>query len=150
MAYAIKTEIESEFKDLKISASGTAIIETEATRFINEAGAEIDAYISKIYTLPVTASDALLLLKKICIDLVTFRITKILSIKNAFIVPESKIIQEITEGTAYRHALKLLDELKKGNIDLVGAEKNQTYGAMKSYTKENSLEPIFQRYNEQW
>ena len=90
------------------------------------------------------------ILKKICIDLVTFRITKILSIKNAFAIPESKIIQEITEGTAYRRALKLLDEIKKGEINLIGVERVQQFGAMKSYCKENNIQPIFEKETDQW
>lgn len=148
MSYATTTEITDEFKKLEIDAVDSIVDAAKVTRFINEASAEIDTYIANKYLLPITGSSALLFLKKICIDLVSFRIVKIISIKKA--VPASKnAYQEILEGKFYDEAMEKLKMLAKGHITLVDAE-TQGKSSIRSYTKENNVTPVFKKDERQW
>lgn len=152
MSYATTDEIVSEFKSLNISAANSAVDTAEVTRFIDEACAQIHSCLANRYVTPVTASaEALLLLKKITIDLVVFRITKILSTKKAFPVPDENVIQEITEGTAYREAMKLLEDLSEGRKQLIGAELLGTTNGVSGISSGTTDKcPVMQKDVTQW
>ena len=151
MAYATVSEVESEFKKMDFADANAGVDTAEVTRFLDEEQARINSCIGTRYVVPVTGgAEALLLLKKILIDLVVFRIVKILNIRKAVPVPDSNIIQEITEGTAYREALKILDHLAKGTKVLIDAELLSSSSGLKSYTASNVVCPVFEKDKKQW
>lgn len=148
MAYATTSEITDEFKKLEIDAVDSIVDSAKVTRFIDEATAEIDTFISNKYLLPISGASSLLFLKKICIDLVSFRIVKIISIKKA--VPASKnAYQEILEGKFYDEAMDKLKMLAQGHITLPDAE-TQSKSSIRSYTKDNNVTPVFKKDERQW
>jgi hypothetical protein len=65
MAYATKDEILSMFRNLDMSVSNPAITEAEITDFISETEAEINAKIGTLYSMPITGTEALLVLKRL-------------------------------------------------------------------------------------
>lgn len=148
MAYATTTEITDEFKKLDILSVDSIVDSAKVTRFIDEATAEIDTFLSSKYEIPVTGSNALLFLKKICIDLVSFRIVKIISIKKA--VPQSKnAYQEILEGKFYDEAMDKLKMLAKGELVLPDAVALSS-GSIRSYNVKNNTTPVFKKDERQW
>lgn len=82
----------------------------------------MDQYLRPRYTLPVTDATSLLFLKKICIDLVVYRVTKILQPKVAAPIPEDAG-QDISHVTAYREAMKMLKFIMEGKTTLPGEEE---------------------------
>ena len=151
MAYATVAEIESEFK--KVSFSGSSLItSTEISDFLDQTDAIIDTKLGLRYETPITGAKSLLVMKKIEIDFVAYRVAKILEIKKNIPVPDANIVTEITEGTAFKISQDLLENLQKGLVILPDAVKTSTDGGMKSYTTtdDTNLEPVFDVEEQQW
>lgn len=148
MAYATATDIVEEFKRLDIESVDSIMTTAKVERFIDESSAEIDIYLSAKYETPITGSTSLLFLKKICIDLVAFRLVKIISIKKA--VPASNdAYQEILEGRFYNEAMEKLKMLAYGKLVLPDAV-SQGSASIRSYNVANDTEPVFRKDERQW
>lgn len=148
MSYATVDEIVDEFKSLVIDEAKSVMTTSKIQSFIDQAGAEIDSFIFERYVLPVTGTKSALFLKKICIDLVSFRVTKIISIKNA--IPDSKgVYQEILEGAFYREAMAKLKKIHNGDLKLVDAPEAGG-SPVRSYSQKATLTPIFKKNERQW
>ena len=78
----------------------------------------INSYIVARYTLPITGTESLAMLKRICIALVAFRVSDIISTKKQQILPNGMISQDTSGATAYKTAMRQLEALKKGDIGL--------------------------------
>jgi phage gp36-like protein len=149
MTYATTTDIQSEFKSLPLSAS-SAVTTTEVEKFLEETDAIIDTFLAARYTLPITGTKSLLVLKKIEIDFVAYRVAKILNLKKEVPLPDENIIQELNEGAAYRESKKLLDGLFTGKMLLPDESPKTSGSGMSDYNSANSVEPIFERDTKQW
>lgn len=149
MAYAVVSDIESEFKNTTFTA-GDSVTDTEVTQFIAEEEAVINATIANRYEVPITGTEALLVIKKITIKYVAYRIAGILNLKKAVPIPKEMISQEINEGTAYREAQKMLMAIKDGKIILNDAVARSTVQGIVSYNATNSICPIWEKETQQW
>ncbi len=149
MAYSLYTDVQSEFKTLPLSASSTVTI-NEVTEFISQEDAKIDAKLSVRYTTPITGTEALKLVKKISIDFTAYRIAKILDLKTDVPLPDSRVIQVLTNGGAYKESKNFLDDLASGKVPLPDATLNSPGPVVSSYNATNSIEPIFKRDTKQW
>lgn len=78
--YCTNTEVASDFKNITFSATST-VTDTEVDEFIAQESAFIDSMICSVYQVPVTGTNALLLLKKICLHLVADRVRHVLYTK---------------------------------------------------------------------
>lgn len=80
MAYCTVPEVASDFKNITFNANST-VTEDEVSSFIDQESAFIDSMICSVYVVPVTGTQALLLLKKIAIALVADRVRHVLYTK---------------------------------------------------------------------
>lgn len=155
MSYATKEEIASEFKRLSFTGVDPVITEAEVDRFIEEACAMIDSCICVRYLVPITDATSLLLLKKITIDFVAYRIEKILTIKNVPMGKSGNVEQSSPRRVTYEDSLKFLYMIKDGKAKLPGAQAapsgSEQVSAGSNLNASGSLQdPVFQRYKEQW
>jgi len=59
MAYTTKALVQSMFRNLAVEATGTVVIDSEMTQFIEDADAEIDAKLGQYYVTPITGTESL-------------------------------------------------------------------------------------------
>lgn len=152
MTYATSSDIENELKGISFTAT-SSVTTGAVSDFLDQADAVIDMHIAKRYATPVTASESLLVLKKIAIDLVVYRVAKILDLKKSVPIPDSKVIQDITNGDAYKESMKLLAAIRDNKMDLPGQDElNSNVGLRSLHTEagNSDIVPFFEKGVEQW
>lgn len=150
MAYAVYTDIQSEFKGITFGASGTSVIQSEVTEFIAEEEAVINQMISKRYDTPVTNATSILILKKIVIAFVSYRVANILYIKREVPLPSDEMSQKLNYGASYRNAEKLLNKIIDGKVPLHSDDLIAGATGISSYNVDNDILPTFERDTDQW
>jgi phage gp36-like protein len=143
MSYADPSQIQSEFKDVTFDAD-SAVTDTEVTRFLEEADAEIDINLCGLYETPITGTTALVVVRMISIWLVKDRVSEILLVKTGR--PENDQDGGSRPGERAREMLK---NLAKGTLQLKDATPANPY-AVRSYTAQNSVEFVFDADKVQW
>lgn len=152
MTYALAADIVEEMKGISFTST-SSVTDAAVLDFLDQADAEINMYIGKRYATPPTAAEALLLLKKIAIDIVVYRVTKILDLTKSIPIPDKAIPQNITEGTAYRNSIDMLKAIRDDKMDLPGETEINTSGGLASFHTEpgnTGIEPCFEKGVVQW
>ncbi len=121
--YCVEADIVENLRGVSFGAN-TPVTTTALGNMIDQESQVIDQHIQGRYTIPVVDVDALVFLKKICIDLVIYRVTKVLRPKNIEPIP-NKATQDISHASAWRVSMKMLKDLRAGdsvmpNTDLKG------------------------------
>lgn len=119
--YCSESNVTDNLKGVTISGS-TKITSDALASYIAEESAVIDAHISPRYTLPISDATALIFLRKICIDLVVYRVTKTLQPAQPVPVPVDGAVQEISHVTAYKEAMRMLRDIKAGKGVMPGED----------------------------
>lgn len=146
MAYCSHTDVESEFKDLTLSAS-TSVTDTEVDAWCDQESSLIDGLIQNRYDVPVTGTAALLILKAIVIMLVKARLISVLSVKT----PIDSTKQDPDSQKLKDQAMKLLDLIAKGKLALVDAVlAGSGTGGMTSYLIDGDIEGNFDVVADNW
>lgn len=146
MAYCVIDDVKAEFKSITFTGSDAAVTEADVTEFIVQADAEINSRIGLRYQVPVTAeATALSLLKMISIWLVSARIKEITEVKDV----REEVNQDVKADSASR-ARKMLDQIAKGEINLIGATLASTADGVNSYVSANNVERVFKKDTDQW
>lgn len=141
-AYCSTSDIQAEIKKLPLDAT-TPVTTDQVTEFIDQESARINSYITARYTLPISGTESLLFLKRICIALVTWRVSDILSTRKTQMLPNGMISQDLSGATAYKQAVKDLKALAKGDIKLPDESvSNSTPG--KAFFSSNNLDTSFE------
>jgi len=149
MPYALPSDIQSEFKKLDLSLT-SAVTTAEVTEFILQTSADMDMKLAVRYETPVTGTQSLLILKKIAIGLVSFRIANILNLKREVPIPDNRIIQQLNYTSEYKEAKKTLDEISKGDLSLPDAVELSSNTGIASYNAKNDILPVWERDTRQW
>lgn len=152
MTYATQANITSELKGVVFSAS-SQITSAAVLEFLDQADAIIDMYVGKRYDTPVTGTKSLNLLKKIAIDIVVYRVTKILDLSKSIPIPDSGVIQDITEGSAYRESMRVLKDIRDNVMSLPDATLLNTTSGLGSFHAEalnSEILPVFDKELQQW
>lgn len=158
MSYANRDDIASEFKRLSFTGNDPVISESEVDKFIEEAEALINSFVCVRYNVPVLGVQSVLILKKITIDFVSFRVEKILRIKNPSISlrgDSSKGFEQSSmRAQAYeesKNLLSLIRDAKAKLPDAIAINENPQVGFGVHYSANGQIQsPIFERYKEQW
>ena len=145
MSYATPTDIQNEFKSLAID-TGTQITTAKIQGYLDQTDKKIDSYLGTVYTVPITSTNALVLVKNIEIDMVAARVAKILQIKNAAILDGKGVRQEILDQSAYKNAIAYLKDLQAQKATLLDAAFVSSGSGMESY----EYEAVVQRGVDQW
>lgn len=153
MAYATQANIEHELKNIVFVADGgKGVTVTALAEFLEQTDALIDMYVGKRYSTPISGTKSLNLLKKIAIDIVVYRVTKILDLSKSIPIPEAGVIQDITEGGAYRESMRILRDIRDNVMSLPDATLLNASSGLSSYQTEagNSYVPVFDKELQQW
>lgn len=146
MSYSEVEDIQAEFKSIKFDEDDSAVSTSSVENFIAQADAEIDARISSLYVVPVTAGpSALLLLKQLSTWLVAQRVKDIVEVKNV----RAETDQDVKIDTAVR-ARKMLNDIALGDIKLIGATLSNSAAGVKSYVSANNISRTFKKDETQW
>lgn len=149
MGYATQADIQGDLKGVNFDES-RSIDAAQVAAMIEQESAVIDQYISVKYALPITDAGALLVLKKICVDLVVHRVSKVLEIDGNTDAPDPNMYQS-SRGAAFKNSLNMLKMFKTGQMPLTGAEINEGK-VEKVYVSpaKNASERIFKKDEVQW
>ena len=126
--YCTSADVIANLKGFVVTSSSSVTTATLA-EMVSEESAVIDQHIRPHYTLPVSDSVALLLLKKIAIDLVVYRASKVLQPESPVPIPDQDgkgVAQGISHVSAYREAMTMLKDLKNGKTTLPGESVTAT------------------------
>ncbi len=146
--YATASDVTENMKGVTFGAT-TAVTTDALAAMISQESAIIEQYISPKYTLPITDASALLVLQKICIDLVVYRVTKVLQPKTAIPAPDDKVVQDISHSSAYREAMKMLKYIMEGTMTLPG-EETKSVNFFKSTAVDDDADTEFEAECRQW
>lgn len=149
MTYALQSHVVGEIKGVNINSS-SLVTDTKLGQMLEEADAEINSYINGRYVLPIADANALVFLRKLEIDIVVYRVTKILSIKNSQPIADNRIIQDVSHSSVFRQAMNTLKDLRDGKMQLHDAELKTATAKVKSYNNSNDVEPVFKMDEQQW
>jgi len=149
MTYATAAQVTSEFKHADFTAT-SKVTTDKLGEILEEVDAEIDNYLSARYSLPITDASALVFLRKIALDIATFRLAKILNIKDSKTLPDGRIMQDISNGSVYAKTLRTLEALRDGKTILKGAAMRSNNAEVRSYTQENNTPHKFTMDKEMW
>lgn len=152
MTYATIDDIEAELKGINFTTT-SQVTSTAVNNFLLQTDALINSYIYERYELPITGVESLEILKKIEIDFVVWRVSKILDLTKSEPIPAGGVPQEITEGSAYRESMALLASIKANKNDLPDAtEINPTSPLASFHSDPNNLNitPFFDMESQQW
>lgn len=145
--YCDASDITANLKNVTFGAS-TTVTSPALADMISQESAVIDQYISPRYTLPVSDATALLFLQKICIDLVIYRVARILQPKVQAPIP-AEGGQDISHVTAYREAMTMLKNIMNGKTSLPG-ESVKDINFFKSTAVDDDDNMTFEFETEQW
>lgn len=115
--YCTASDIQGNMKGVLFSTD-TAVTSATLASIITEESAFIDLHISPKYALPITNATALAFLKKTCIALVVYRVTKVLNPKEITPLPDNSGFQEISHATGYKEAIRILKAIFEGKMFL--------------------------------
>jgi len=151
MTYALVSDIQNEIKNIDFANPKSSVLTSSVEDFLDQADAKINMYLTQ-YVLPITGVESLLILKKIEIDLVAFRVTKIIDLTKSVPIPDSTIPQEITTGTCFRQAMNQLEMLKSNDLVLPDTDLvPESTGILSFHTEAgNNIQPVFHKEAQQW
>lgn len=150
MAYATSDDIKREFPGVVIPAtSANAADVTDLEAWIAEADAEVNAKLSGLYEVPITGTQALLVIKSIVIGLVAWRFAKSTNMKNELPVPAGTgfVPQSPNVSQAKATAFARLMAIQQGREQLIDAVQKT---GPASATVVDDVSPTFEQGKEQW
>lgn len=147
MAYCTVTDVASEFKSITFSST-TPVTDTEVTNFIAMDEAVINGRLGLKYTVPITGTSSLLIMKKISLLLVVGKVKNLMAVKSG----EAKADQGGPGDPYIKQAMDMLDMIVNEDIILKDAVAAAVLGAAKSYLSNGGGDytPKFDVETTQW
>lgn len=150
MAYCSIEDIKSDFKGLKIEATGTAVTAAEATAIIDQVSAYIDARIGLRYSTPVdpaTYPDAGAILKMIATFMAGERIKNIIEVKTGVNQLDADGKQIVDSIRAYKNDLKMIAE---GQLLLKDVPLVSVAQGLSSFNSDECVSHVIDTTKQQW
>lgn len=145
--YAAVADIQAEFKSIDFSATGAAISTADATEFITQEEAGLESEVSSVYSVPITGTKAIAVMKLMTTLMVKARILDILPVKTGSRPPE----QGESESEKLRtRVTDMVEKIRKKEMMLIGAVLLESSGGIKSYAVDNDLDHTFLKGEDQW
>ena len=133
--YCAVTDVEAYYNGVDFDST-TYVTETEVTAFITQETSFIDANLKRKYSLPISDSDDLNILKLICAKLVVGTIDEI--------IREKSPVEGQERGRNYRkEALNLLKDVSTGKLILNQTEKSSCIKFNNTDSEGNTVEKKF-------
>lgn len=150
MGYCTVADIKSDFKGIEIEATGTSITTAEAEEIIAQASSYINGRIGVKYVVPVAlaaSSDAMMILKRICIFICGERVKNILEVKTGSTQMESDKKQPINSMRTPKDDLELI---VKGLLLLPGADLAGAAQGVSSFNSDECVQHRIDVTRNQW
>ena len=138
--YCTVANVEARIKGI-IFATDTVIKRTEVEGFITGNSAVIDSRINTLYSVPVTGTVSLEIVKKICVYLTLAEIMPV--------IEQGLSKEDITTIDYIGRANDMLEKIESGETDLIDASK-RTSSNFYNYNVTNSIEPVVEKDETQW
>jgi len=152
MPYANICDVATEFKGIEFDADSGVKPDT-VEKFLEQDEAFIHTYIGERYTTPVTSTEGIEVLKKIEVQLVAFRIDKILDLTGSRPVPKAGIIQSNDRAFCYKEAIDYLKSIRDNKMNLPGTDELVPDAGLASFHTEpgnSDIVPLFDKEEQQW
>lgn len=150
MAYCEVTDIEAQYKTGQTFTTTTVVKRATVEDLIERKSSYIDSRLRFRYVVPVdeaTNEPEFLLLKDICVLLVTSEVDQIL--REAQPIPADRDVKEVTRyKDYYNRAMKELERLESGVADLENITKKSS--RFKNSNVANNVCPVFSKDKTQW
>lgn len=146
MSYCTIADIKNDFKKIDFSSDGAIVSEAMVTEWISQESETINSKICNRYTVPVVSGDSpasYLILKKICIFLVSERVKNKIEVKTPIASKDSE-----EKGPRMRSPYADLKEISEGKMHLRDATPKGTVTT--SFNVDQGLCPEFDVNKQQW
>ena len=147
MAYCTEADVKIEFKNI-LWDTPSGIASTTVTEWCDQESAVIDAYLSKVYTVPITGTQSLKTVKKIAIMLVTCRVKKTLQVKDLPPATQDQVGEDCKKAYELLEDLVALELLLSDAILIGGVVTG--IGGVFSNVSEEGHECVFKKEETQW
>lgn len=139
--YCCVSDVASEFRDITFD-DNSVVTKAEVNEFISRQSAIIDGILSTKYTVPITGTISLIIMKELCALMVAGKVDRILRLRTGEKGQNS--------GRDFaKEAKDIMDKLLKDVLVLSDADaKNQS--RITSYNVANSIEPVMEKETDQW
>lgn len=145
MAYCAFADIQKDFPGVNFTTG--RVTSAEIADFITDADALINSYLSARYSVPVTGTESVKVLKYYSRTLVSDKVKAILEVKQA---SNAGANQNVRSGLSTKDVIKLLEELRDGTAQLSDADLLLANGGINSFNVKKSIEPEFKKSEKQW
>lgn len=155
MAYTTKDDVLAMFRDLKVEATGTAVVEATLTNWIARQDAYINARLSEYYVTPITGAESLKIVNLIASYKVAHMIKGVLELTSS-----NSDMQQDVQGNLDKKAEEMLDKLlpKKGKngeimpplMELIDASKKPSSPKNASGLVISTSGPTFTKNGNNW
>lgn len=148
MSYATATQIASEFKSTTFSGS-SAVTTSELDDWCDEFSRVIDAQLSAKYTVPITGTESLKIVRLIVKNFVAARVKRILSADEQ----AGGRSKETDADKLEKQAQMMLDNLSGcGDCDMTlpDATANTARQSPKSFQQANNIQPVWEKGVDQY
>lgn len=146
-AYAAAADVEAEFKSISFSGSGAQVTTTEVNEWIDQAEAEINGRIAARYSVPVSGSESLKILKQITIWLCADRVKDVMEMKK---VSTEELKQDVRVPGLYEKAKKMLKDIVSGELLLSDADLANAHQGISSFATSLDEPHQFKKGEDQW
>lgn len=143
--YASVSDVASEFKTITFGAA-TPVKDTEVDAFIEQFEAYADARLSGTYTVPITGTNSLKIMKMITVWCVADRVREIMQVKN---IGAPEVQQGTRPMNSCYEAKKILEQIRMKDVILTDAVALSDSG-FDSFTSKNGLENFYKKDVDQW
>ena len=148
MGYCSSDDVKAEFKNLQLPSGGFVTSDTIDT-FINEASALIDSKVGKRWVVPITGdASSLALMSLFCRTLVADRVRGILANKQQTNTDPNKQVK--SDGYSVRDVMNSLEQIRKGEMQLSGAQLINATASMFSNNFSRNVQGRFRKGYKQW
>lgn len=146
MGYCALADITADFANM-VFDDNSKVKDSDVTSFIVDADALIDSYLSARYSLPVTGTRSLAVLKLYSRALVADKVAGILQIKQS---TNQGANQNVRSGLSTKDVLKQLGDLRDGSGQLPDADLASPGGGISSFNVKTGRVPEFRKDEKQW
>ncbi len=148
MAYCTKEEIGAEFKSVIVFSDSTNVTAAAVNGYIAEADALINSYVGKRYSTPVATGEGVTLLKLISRSICVARVKLQMEVVQAKSADANQNVRSVLFSPS--KCIEILEDIQKGNVDLIGATSLLSSGAFFNNNVDNEADPVIEKHTKQW
>jgi len=145
MAYATSAQVATEAKVSGGFSAETNPTSTKVDEIIAEVEANLNARLSRKYTMPATVASNVVLLRGLVLALCAERVREIMTVKTG----AANVEQQMWKTSA-DYARKDIERIVEGTLPLPGETLASSYDGVKSHAVTSGQSPTFKRGCEQW